>query len=975
MASTNNSPHEIGTDPIVVPIYTCEKYSQPMGPLRVYQEKGSGERQHLRGAIVQTCISLCKWTKFHTRAYVEEDAKALLERLTNPAMGNRGLLRLSNAIPSNNPSPQRASHTHQHYVPPSSGISYMQPTATAPLQYPYMPGSTLPFYPPPISQPSFTIPATQMYLNSNSVHLSSQPSSRPVPNGPVHCATTTCMLRNGMRTPGNQHCIEHKCKTCCGLAVTKAKSMGVRRGKCSIHKYPEVHATVPAPTTVSQSMSVRVSEPPPHAPSPHSSPLPPTSPSSPISLPPSTQIAKQELAQPISTRWSDVRQQVLLKTGEAKSSKVQQLELDDMMRRTITLVLYHSANKPPLICMPVVPSWPKVQMLDFPHLVRGLNLDDSSPFDVYLDGTWITVTTDTVISLEGIQRLLVRLRPDWLTALTDDDCPDIAKEYDLQPQKRPNTHKRSAHVLSSPLKKIARPNDMLIESASQAQMRLETCASDTQPINQTMSTIEPHSNQPMPAEDKPVSSLPKKRKVKLCVFKPIVGSRSTPIFPTDWYVCDVDAGIKNMHEFKQAHKEPIKTLFPKIFVGAKYVKTQMHNYHKHWTSPQSKLFKTFVSYGQTPQGTFSKYMAAFRQQSDSSESDGEESDQSHQPSQPRTVTSVAHTQTHRSSTPSPNKTPVAIPCTTPVAQPQLEPLVNSATPVASTRIMMTHTGSQSTTPTKSQCTSSTTPVKPRTQSVINPLIPVLCPFCDKPLPQNPSDYLKNKLKQLIDVTTPDPLPCNPAHRKASSFMVYISFCERHLYEKVEISKGAANNWPMSIDFTELPSRIIGLHDELEAIIENPEESHFYNVALKARSFKNGGPAGFETFIQQGTGYYGEQGLIILSKTLKKMFPQAIFPVTSFQPLSYHAAIEEILVPETATMLIMDDQGVSSEKAITILRESRTFGINTYPFEDDEVRSTDTSMVIKEEASEIVIPQCDGEVIDLTADDDDDDMYV
>lgn len=43
-------------DPVVTPILQCRNTmcGQPMGSLRVYQGKGSPNRQHLRGSLVQS---------------------------------------------------------------------------------------------------------------------------------------------------------------------------------------------------------------------------------------------------------------------------------------------------------------------------------------------------------------------------------------------------------------------------------------------------------------------------------------------------------------------------------------------------------------------------------------------------------------------------------------------------------------------------------------------------------------------------------------------------------------------------------------------------------------------------------------------------------------------------------------------------------------------------------------------------------
>jgi hypothetical protein len=83
---------------------------------------------------------------------------------------------------------------------------------------------------------------------------------------------------------------------------------------------------------------------------------------------------------------------------------------------------------------------------------------EKTRFDVFQDGKWTTVGMSVVITVTSERRLLMRIRLNLLKGLKDEDCPGIEHEYSLQPHRRPDTNKRSAHALTSPLKKAQHIN-------------------------------------------------------------------------------------------------------------------------------------------------------------------------------------------------------------------------------------------------------------------------------------------------------------------------------------------------------------------------------------------------------------------------------------------------------------------------------------------------------------------------------------
>ena len=94
--------------------------------------------------------------------------------------------------------------------------------------------------------------------------------------------------------------------------------------------------------------------------------------------------------------------------------------------------------------------------------------------------------------------------------------------------------------------------------------------------------------------------------------------------------------------------------------------------------------------------------------------------------------------------------------------------------------------------------------------------------------------------------------------------------------------------------------------------------------------------------------------------LKEMFPRHTFSDT-FHPLSWHEAIEQVLTPEAAVLLVMEDLDIGPDDAMQVLKDSRAYGNETFPYIEP------LSPVIKQEDAEHIESLVFGgrEVIDLT----------
>jgi hypothetical protein len=74
---------------------------------------------------------------------------------------------------------------------------------------------------------------------------------------------------------------------------------------------------------------------------------------------------------------------------------------------------------------------------------------------------------------------------------------------------------------------------------------------------------------------------------------------------------------------------------------------------------------------------------------------------------------------------------------------------------------------------------------------------------------------------------PSPRPANPSGLAAHSFQLYVNLCAQHRAETTVIPEGLRRGWPTNIDFDALPSRVSLVRARLEAMINDPTGSPFY----------------------------------------------------------------------------------------------------------------------------------------------------
>ncbi|KAF7966268.1 hypothetical protein HWV62_39397 [Athelia sp. TMB] len=159
-----------------------------------------------------------------------------------------------------------------------------------------------------------------------------------------------------------------------------------------------------------------------------------------------------------------------------------------------------------------------------------------------------------------------------------------------------------------------------------------------------------------------------------------------------------------------------------------------------------------------------------------------------------------------------------------------------------------------------------------------------------------------------------------------SFTKTFAYCELHRIE----SEG--NKWPRTPDFGSLFDRTVALKGSLASLLtlEIVAKNEFYRDAQK--SFAGMGTVAASRvgsqlgrFEGHGTGYYGDEGYIIIQSALMVMFPDYSFDTSPFPSLDWKLFREKVLIPEVSTRLIQEDLSLDRKASIKALRASQKFG--------------------------------------------------
>lgn len=106
----------------------------------------------------------------------------------------------------------------------------------------------------------------------------------------------------------------------------------------------------------------------------------------------------------------------------------------------------------------------------------------------------------------------------------------------------------------------------------------------------------------------------------------------------------------------------------------------------------------------------------------------------------------------------------------------------------------------------------------------------LCPFCDQLWPDHPSHDLCRRSDEVKKRATRHPNAKNPNHHDAPLSLT-IDICVLHQAERDTIPAGLARGWPSSVNWDDLPSRIIRHFGALRVMVSQPRGCRLYDALI------------------------------------------------------------------------------------------------------------------------------------------------
>ena len=111
-----------------------------------------------------------------------------------------------------------------------------------------------------------------------------------------------------------------------------------------------------------------------------------------------------------------------------------------------------------------------------------------------------------------------------------------------------------------------------------------------------------------------------------------------------------------------------------------------------------------------------------------------------------------------------------------------------------------------------------------------------CPWCDDPLPTNPSPKLLTLISDARKLSKPQPTKCNPfaLYSPVATFTSVCHLHERELDREIHpdsydpITRG----WPQIIDWKMIPHRVLLLREYLQGIIDDIDQQWTYPSSCK-----------------------------------------------------------------------------------------------------------------------------------------------
>ncbi|KAI0301897.1 hypothetical protein B0F90DRAFT_1716204 [Multifurca ochricompacta] len=107
---------------------------------------------------------------------------------------------------------------------------------------------------------------------------------------------------------------------------------------------------------------------------------------------------------------------------------------EELYKRSVMLVIWYKAHTTPLRLLHPLPTFPFLQLSQFPSLLSSLSLTPSSFVDAYnaVTAQWEQHMIETVRLVVSEQRVLYKLRKSLLEDLAEEECPGLQEEIAAQ---------------------------------------------------------------------------------------------------------------------------------------------------------------------------------------------------------------------------------------------------------------------------------------------------------------------------------------------------------------------------------------------------------------------------------------------------------------------------------------------------------------------------------------------------------------
>ncbi|EFW99595.1 hypothetical protein CMQ_7963 [Grosmannia clavigera kw1407] len=203
----------------------------------------------------------------------------------------------------------------------------------------------------------------------------------------------------------------------------------------------------------------------------------------------------------------------------------------------------------------------------------------------------------------------------------------------------------------------------------------------------------------------------------------------------------------------------------------------------------------------------------------------------------------------------------------------------------------------------------------------------VCPLCSAPMDE----------ETLLALLPPDKGPGKVTTSAGSVRLQLMKFDEKMSFCAAHRQRTAKKTWTLrgypDIDWDRLEGRIRKHGGHVQGVLEDRVPSHFRRL-LQEQRLGGGSIGGDARDPSRGSttsvpGYYGQRGLRIMSEAIVQRFSVVLRRQAVQDPLiaarGYLQFVQDVLVPELAVRLIMEDMGVGAEGARQILGESVAMG--------------------------------------------------